>query len=74
MRKLAEHFSFEALAISKESDYSIGNYANNYMLLTKNKKLINTEAMQEAITKKEEQTDNIKLWTDDYSNLFQILK
>lgn len=50
------------------------NLASNWLLLTYNKKLFEIPAISKAIYIDNKQSKEIALWTDDYSNLFQVLK
>jgi len=53
---------------------SNGGYASHWILLTRDPALLEIPAVQEHSVDMNGYSTNIKLWTDDYSNLFQILK
>jgi hypothetical protein len=44
------------------------------MLLARDPALLNVPAIQSRATPMQDYTPHVRLWTDDYSNLFQILK
>ena len=44
------------------------------MLLTKNEEFLNKGLITEAALREAVSDKQIRTWTDDYSNLFQILK
>ncbi len=43
------------------------------MLLTTNEEFLNTEMIADAAWREAQNEKRIRLWTDDYSNLFQVL-
>jgi hypothetical protein len=51
-----------------------GGYASHWILLARDPALLEIPAIQEHAADLSGYSTNIKLWTDDYSNLFQILK
>jgi len=64
-----QHLEFAFLKTKGENQ----NSASEWVLLTRNKKLLDTPAIA-RVTSKEKQYKNITTWTDEYSNIFQILK
>jgi hypothetical protein len=70
VRGLADYLKLKALRIDSDSDADRDIYGASWMLLTNNEKLLATLAPLAT-------TDNAApslLWTDDFSNLFEILK
>lgn len=65
----AQHLSFAFLNTAGENH----NSRSEWVLLTRNKALLTTPAIARA-TSKDNQYKNITPWTDEYSNIFQILK
>ena len=53
---------------------SNGGYASHWILLTRDPALLEIPAIKDRSVDLRGYSTNIKLWTDDYSNLFQILK
>ena len=47
---------------------------SDWMLLAENSDLFSVSEIQQASTPRDGDDDPIRLWTDDYSNLFQVLK
>ncbi|HSL43295.1 MAG TPA: fused MFS/spermidine synthase [Anaerolineales bacterium] len=71
--KLAQHHNLSMVLIEYSGD-SNGGYASHWILLTRDPALFEVPAIQERAKDLNAYSTNIKLWTDDYSNLFQILK
>ena len=70
--QLAHHFGMETVIISASNEDQ-GITASRWALLTADPKLLQTN----AIAKRKEDLSkirNVNLWTDDYSNVFQLLK
>ena len=70
---LAEYYDLSMVRVEYESDDD-GGYASHWILLARDPVLLDITAIQERAIDLSEYTTNLKLWTDDYSNLFQILK
>lgn len=51
-----------------------GGYASHWVLLARDPALLDDPAIQERAADLGGYSTDLKLWTDDYSNLFQILK
>lgn len=49
-------------------------WGSTWVLLAKNPRLLEEPGIARAATERDEQKKSIRLWTDDYSNLFQLLK
>ncbi len=71
--QLAEHHGLSVARIDYEGD-SHGGYASHWILLTRDPALLEIPSIKEHSIDLNEYSTDIKLWTDDYSNLFQILK
>ena len=59
--------------VNYEGD-SNGGYASHWILLARDPALLKIFAIQDRAVDLSGYSTNRKLWTDDYSNLFQILK
>ena len=70
---LAEYYDLSMVRVEYESE-DAGGYASYRILLARDPVLLDITAIQERAIDLSEYTTNLKLWTDDYSNLFQILK
>lgn len=71
--QLAQHYGLSMARINYAGD-SKGGYASHWILLARDPTLLEIPAIQEHSIDLTGYSTNIKLWTDDYSNLFQILK
>jgi hypothetical protein len=71
--QLAHYYSLSLVRINYPGD-STGGYASHWILLSRDPAVLEIPAIQEHKVNLDGYSTNIKLWTDDYSNLFQILK
>ncbi len=70
--KLADHFGL-ARALIEDNGDGVVTYPSIWVLLTRNPALLENPAIAARAKSMEGFTTNIRLWTDDYNNLFQIL-
>ena len=70
---LAKEFDLHMVRVNYAGDDD-GGYASHWILLSRDPALLNIPAIQEHAIDLSGYSTNLKLWTDDYSNLFQILK
>jgi len=71
--QLAQYYDLHVVRINYEGD-SNGGYASHWILLARDPALLEIPAIQDRAVDLNGYSTNIKLWTDDYSNLFEILK
>jgi hypothetical protein len=71
--QLAKYYGLKIVRVNYPGD-SNGGYASHWILLSRDPALLEIPAIQERSVDLSGYSTNIKLWTDDYSNLFQILK
>jgi len=76
---MAEHFGLQVAVIhyyETEEDKKVEIYSCTWVLVTRNEQFLQSKAVQAAKGEEEEEEEprRVSLWTDDYSNLFQILK
>ncbi|MCC7119174.1 MAG: fused MFS/spermidine synthase [Anaerolineales bacterium] len=71
--RLAEYYNLQMVSVSYAGD-AHGEYLTEWLLVTRDPALLQIPAIQERSTLFENYTTSIPLWTDDYSNLFQILR
>jgi hypothetical protein len=71
--QLSQYYDLKIVRINYEGD-SNGGYASHWILLSRDPALLSIPAIQARAVDLNGYSTNIKLWTDDYSNLFQILK
>jgi hypothetical protein len=51
-----------------------GGYASHWILLSRNSALLKVDSIHKRTVDLTDYSTDVRLWTDDYSNLFQILK
>ena len=71
--QLAKFYGLSLVRVNYEGDEN-GGYASHWILLARDPALLSVPAIQEHAVDLREYSTTIQLWTDDYSNLFQILK
>ncbi|HLO33631.1 MAG TPA: fused MFS/spermidine synthase, partial [Anaerolineales bacterium] len=71
--RLAQYYGLSMVRVNYPGDSS-GGYASHWILLARDPALLEIPAIQEHAIDLRGYSTNIKLWRDDYSNLFQILK
>lgn len=71
--QLAHYYNLSMVRVNYPGD-SNGGYPSYWILLTRDPALLETPAIQARAVNLDGYSTTIKLWTDDYSNLFQILK
>jgi hypothetical protein len=71
--QLAEYYHLKMVRVNYAGDAN-GGYASHWILLSRDPALLEIPAIQKHSVDLSGYSTNIKLWTDDYSNLFQILK
>lgn len=80
----ADHFGYQAVIVESKSDKENRVDSATWVLVTKNERLLESEPLREVIEKAKEDAQDDEdtqrllsrrvLWTDDYSNLFSVLK
>jgi hypothetical protein len=71
--ELADEFGLHAAFIENPADGDRASLSL-WMLLTRNQKFLEQSAIASRITPRPRDLKTVPLWTDDYSNLFQILR
>jgi hypothetical protein len=71
--QLAKYYGLSMARVNYEGD-SNGGYASHWILLARDAALFEIPAIEEHIVDPNGYSTNIRLWSEDYSNLFQILK
>ncbi|NOU01791.1 MAG: fused MFS/spermidine synthase [Gallionella sp.] len=72
VKQLADDAGYEAVLISDKSD-DIHYSPSNWVIVTHNQDFLNApDVMQNRVAI--DPIPNMKIWTDDFSNLFQVLK
>jgi SAM-dependent methyltransferase len=71
---LARHDDYQWLQVHSPTDTQQGAIAAHWMVLTRNERLLQDEAVLAAASVPNVQYAPTKLWTDDYNNLLTVLK
>jgi hypothetical protein len=71
--QLAKHYGLQMVLVDYPGDNK-GGYPTEWLLLARDPALLQIPALQAHAEDMNNYSTNIQLWTDDYSNLFQILK
>lgn len=71
--QLAKEYGLDMVRVEYDGD-TRGGYASHWILLARNPALLSTRAIQERAVDLSRYSTTLALWTDDYSNLFRILK
>jgi spermidine synthase len=71
--QLTDTIGLKAVLIDDDSNTPV-EWGSTWMLLSKNKKILNNPIIANALSKREKSDKKFRMWTDDYSNLFQIIK
>jgi spermidine synthase len=72
--QLAREFDLDIAQVNRSVSPGKDSFPSEWILLTRNSELLEIPAIKSHATSFEGYSTSIKLWTDDYSNLFQILK
>jgi hypothetical protein len=73
VKQLADNAGYFAKSIKNESDDDQCIAAADWVLVTRNARFLNSAVVQKDADSIDA-TKGLRLWTDDYNNLFQILK
>jgi len=71
--QLAKYYGLHIVGVTYPGD-THGGYPTDWLLLARNPALLEAPAIQKHSVDLSGYSTNLKLWTDDYSNLFQVLK
>ncbi len=72
--RLAQEFDLNIAQVNRSASSGRDSFPSEWILLTRNSVLLEIPAIKSHATSFDGYSTSIKLWTDDYSNLFQILK
>jgi spermidine synthase len=71
--QLARYFDLSIVEVDTSANDQ-GGFASEWLLLARDPALLNAPAIREKSLPLRDYSNTVQLWTDDYSNLFQILK
>lgn len=72
--KLAQEFNLQMVMINKPASADAGSFPSEWVVLTQDPLLFEIPAIKSRAIPFTDFDSSVRLWTDDYSNLFQILK
>jgi SAM-dependent methyltransferase len=70
---IARHYAMQAVGVHVEDAEGVGDSASEWLLVTNNEDFLHTRAIVEGSSPLDPPDPGIRVWTDQYSNLFQIL-
>ena len=71
--RLAQHYGLSMMRINYDGDEK-GGFASHWILLSRDPAFLEIPALQAGAVDLRGYSSPIQLWTDNYSNLFQVLK
>jgi hypothetical protein len=71
--QLAKYYGLQIMSVNYPGDDQ-GGYPTDWLLLTRDPALLEIPGIASHAVDMSDYATDLKLWTDDYSNLFQILK
>jgi len=74
VEKLAEHFGLAVVTISDDDEPEWWIYATTWMVLSKDRTFIDQPHFQDAADAPNPLVRPIPMWTDDFTNLYSIMK
>jgi len=64
----------QAFEVSTTGNDKVGSYSASWVLITRNQAFMNLPVVRDSITRPWEDYTRTYLWTDDFSNLFDVLR
>jgi hypothetical protein len=74
MARLEPELGLQAVLVAAHGDDALGTDSNDWVLLTANQEFLKAPEMQECITPWDDPQPPPLVWTDDYSNLFGLMR
>ena len=72
--QLAQEYQFEILKVERYNDLDEGEFPSLWILLTQDPAAFGALPLASSAETFDGYSTSVRLWTDDYSNLFQLLK
>jgi hypothetical protein len=72
--QISQAFNLKLLLVETGSDIGQGIFASSWVLLSKDPEVLSNQAIMKYADPMNGYSTRVSLWTDDYSNLLQILK
>ncbi len=73
VRRIGHELGWPTITVENEADDAMNVFSSDWVLLTKSSEFLNDPVVNAAKMAKPKKSADV-LWTDDYSNLWQILK
>lgn len=70
---IASNFGLDSVLV-RNAPKSLQEWGSRWMILTNNRKFMSQKAVQLELQNSPSQSANLRLWTDDFSSPFQLLK
>ena len=74
VRELAAISAEEAVFVRNGANLEAGRFSSEWVLITDNREFLDSDALARVATPWPERSRRPVLWTDDYSNLFALLR
>jgi spermidine synthase len=72
--QLAQEFGLAIVQVDRQGTSGAGSFPSEWILLARDPAILQIPAIKSRAISFDNYSTSIQLWTDDYSNLFQILK
>lgn len=73
LRKMADHFDLNAVLVSNSSG-PLQDWGSRWMILTRNEQFMMQRRVRQTDRDRPSDVRDVRLWTDDFSSPFQLLK
>ncbi len=70
---IAQHYQMAVMAVYADDKHGVADSGSDWLLVTNNEEFLRCRDIAQAATPLKPWDDEIRVWTDQYSNLFQIL-
>ncbi len=71
---LAQEFGLTGLVVDTPGDDALDSYPSRFVILSSNPESLQIPELQARAVPLDDSYGTVRLWTDDYSNLFQIIR
>lgn len=71
---LAKHYDLQVVTIEADDEGGVGDSSSEWMLVTRNTAFLDSVAIEDVSEPAEMPGPDIHVWTDHFSNLYQILQ
>jgi len=71
---LAQEFGLTGLVVDTRGEDALDSYPSRFVILSPNPQSLQIPELQARAVPLDDSYGTVRLWTDDYSNLFQIIR